>query len=112
MPSEAAMSNQHIDFLSQLLLSSDYSQVFPASELQSCLDLAHKHHVVVRWLQLLPQTPVGQVPNVADWARTALVKEQVRIANALPFLETICNEFYGQGCDITVIKSLDHWPDL
>lgn len=112
MASGITMSNQHIDFLSQLLLSPDRSQTFPAAELESCLGLAHKHHVVVRWLQLLPQTPVGQDPNVAAWAKAALVEEQARIANALPFLESICAEFYNQGCDITVIKSLDHWPDL
>ncbi len=59
MASDATMSNQHIDFLSQLLLSPDRSQSFPAAELQDCLYLAHKNHVVVRWLQILPQTPVG-----------------------------------------------------
>jgi hypothetical protein len=26
--------------------------------------------------------------------------------------ETICYEFYAQSCEITVIKSLDHWPDF
>src|SRR4051794_18958258 len=112
MASGVPTSNQNIDFFSQLLLSSDRSQDFPASELAGCLDLAHKHHVVVRWLQLLRQTSVGQDANVTDWAKNALAEEQARISNALPFLEAICNEFYTKGCDVTVIKSLDHWPDL
>src|SRR5260221_188465 len=112
MASPATTSNQHIEFLSQLLLSSDRSQTFPASELESCLNLAHKNHVIVRWLQILPQTTLGQDPKVAEWAQTALAGEHARIAHALPFLEAICNEFYKHGCDITVIKSLDHWPDL
>ena len=112
MASDATMSNQHINFLSQLLLSPDHSQYFPAAELQDCLNLAHKNHVVVRWLQVLPQTPAGQDPKIMNWARTALAEEQARIAHALSFLDAICTEFYSQGCDITVIKSLDHWPDL
>ena len=113
MASAATTSNQHIDFLSQLLLSSDRSQDFPASEFESCLSLAHKNHVVVRWLQILPQTVFGA--GSAKWRsghRPRLAEEHARIAHALPFLEAICNEFDTQGCDITVIKSLDHWPDL
>jgi hypothetical protein len=111
MMSAATSSNQHIDFLSQLLLSSERSP-FPASELDACLSLAHRNHVVVRWLQILLQTSLGQAPQIAGWAKAALAEEQARIAHALPFLETICYEFYAQSCEITVIKSLDHWPDL
>jgi len=112
MATDAATSNRHMEFLSQLLLSPDRSQDFPASELPGCLNLARKNHVIVRWLQILPQTSVGHDPTMAEWAQTALAEEQARIAHALPFLEAICNEFDYKGCDITVIKSLDHWPDL
>ena len=112
MAPTATASNLHIDYLSQLLLSSDRTQDFPASEFEACLNLAHKNHVVVRWLQILPQTALGQDPQIAELAHTALTEELARIAHALPFLESICNEFKSQGCDITVIKSLDHWPDL
>jgi len=72
----ASETTTSIEFLSQLLLSDDRSQAFPASELEECLRLAHKHHVVVRWLQLLPETSVGQDPKVAEWAKTALTQEQ------------------------------------
>jgi len=65
----ASETTTSIEFLSQLLLSDDRSQAFPASELEECLRLAHKHHVVVRWLQLLPETSVGQDPKVAEWAK-------------------------------------------
>jgi hypothetical protein len=112
MASNATVSNQHIDYLSQLLLSTERSQELPASEFEACLSLAHKNHVVVRWLQLLPQTALGQDPKIAELAHTALTEELARISHALPFLESICNEFQAQGSDITVIKSLDHWPDL
>lgn len=112
MSSAAATSNQHMEFLSQLLLSSDRSPDFLAAELEGCLSLAHKNHVIVRWLQILPETSLGQDPKVADWAQNALTEERARIAHALPFLEAICKEFANKGCAITVIKSLDHWPDL
>lgn len=112
MASELSMSDQPIKYLSQVLLSPEPSLSLPTRDLQGCLDLAHKHHVVVRWLQALPRTVFGQNAEVADWAEHALTEEQVRIANALSFLETICCELHGCGCDVTVIKSLDHWPDL
>jgi len=112
MASIASASNQHIDYLSQLLLSADRSQDLPASEFEACLALAHKNHVVVRWLQILPETTLGRDPKIAGLAHTALTEELARISHALPFLEAICNEFHSQGSDITVIKSLDHWPDL
>lgn len=112
MATGATSSNQHIDFLSRLLLSSDRAQHFPVSELEACLSLAHKNHVVVRWLQVLPETTLGQDDKVATWIQASLAEEQNRIANALVFLEHICSTFYKRGCDLTVIKSLDHWPDL
>jgi hypothetical protein len=108
----ASKSTQPIGFLSSLLLSPESSEHTEAPNLEACLDLAHKHHVVLRWLNFLLKTEAGQDPQVQQWAGNALAQEQARIANALPFLENICNEFYSQGCDITVIKSLDHWPDL
>src|ERR1051325_10162004 len=112
MAPNASASNQHIDYLAKLLLSSDRSQDLPASEFEACLSLAHKNHVDVRWLQILPQTALGQDPQIAERAHNALTEELARILHALPFLEAICNEFAKQGCDISVIKSLDHWPDL
>ena len=41
-----------------------------------------------------------------------LAKEQARIENALTFLHNICNELEAAGCPTTVMKSLDHLPDL
>jgi len=38
--------------------------------------------------------------------------EHARIANALSILEQICDTCQSEGCDVVVIKSLDHWPDL
>src|SRR5262249_59584160 len=50
--------------------------------------------------------------EVANWAANALAKEQSRIEHALIWLESICNELESAGYPTTVMKSLDHWPDL
>ena len=42
----------------------------------------------------------------------AIAAERARIENAMSFLQRICAAFQAEGYDITVIKSLDHWPDL
>src|SRR5438477_4242241 len=36
----------------------------------------------------------------------------MRIGRAVGFLEQICEALESQGCEVSVIKSLDHWPDL
>jgi hypothetical protein len=48
----------------------------------------------------------------AAWATDALAAERARIANALTFLGEICDAFAKRDYPVTVIKSLDHWPDL
>jgi len=50
----------------------------------------------VRWLQVCRKHHRAD-PKIADWATTALAEEQARIANALSYLEAICNEFYSQA---------------
>jgi hypothetical protein len=101
-----------IEALSQLLLAPELSCLLPIADLPDCLRLSDKHHVTVRWLQALPGTVFGRTPAVAEWAHSTLAREQARIDHALSFLEAICDELHRRGCDVTVIKSLDHWPDL
>jgi hypothetical protein len=48
----------------------------------------------------------------ADWAATALAAERLRIDKAIAYLHAICEALTEEGHDATVIKSLDHWPDL
>jgi hypothetical protein len=48
----------------------------------------------------------------AEWAASALDAECARITNAISFLRVICSALDDAGCKVTVIKSLDHWPDL
>jgi hypothetical protein len=77
------------------------------------LKLAHEHHVVIRSLQPLHLAASrAGASELAEWAASSLAGEQVRIANALEFLNAIGRELEAAGCPTTVMKSLDHWPDV
>ncbi|MGI9101869.1 MAG: hypothetical protein ACR2IF_05425 [Terriglobales bacterium] len=76
-------------------------------------EIADSHHVVIRAFSKLQQdAAVIGATAVADWATDVVARERARIDQALPFLGAICKEFTDGGCPVTVIKSLDHWPDL
>ncbi len=112
-------STKSLAILSWLLLSGDAAS-FPAQqkpdakisqdECDDLLALANSNHVVMRGLEAFRQ--VAGDDGCADWAATALAAEQARIDNAVSFLRRICDAFEAEGYDVTVIKSLDHWPDL
>src|SRR5580658_856296 len=77
------------------------------------LALAQSHHVVMRGLDVFLQIMRHAGDDCrAEWAATALAAEAARIENAISFLQRICGAFRAEGYDVTVIKSLDHWPDL
>jgi hypothetical protein len=82
-------------------------------EFDEMLALASSHHVVMRGLEVFHQIMrLAGDDSRAEWAATALAAEGARIENAMSFLQRICATFEKQGHDLTVIKSLDHWPDL
>jgi len=82
-------------------------------EFEDLLILANSHHVIMRGLEVFVQTMRHAGDDTrAEWAETALSAERARIENAMPFLQAICATFEAEGYDVTVIKSLDHWPDL
>jgi hypothetical protein len=72
--------------------------------------IADSNHVVVRACSVVAEGDVR--PEIAEWARGVLAHEKQRIANALTFLQQICQELEAADCPTTVMKSLDHWPDL
>jgi len=93
--------------LKRELLSLDHD------EFRELLALAHTHHVDVRWLEIVLSLTRGEDDSTRiPWAEDALAGERARIANALLFLHEICTRFQERRYDVTVIKSLDHWPDL
>lgn len=83
------------------------------AEFDEMLALADANHVLMRGFD----AALGIFRNAGDqersaWTSEALEKEHARIQNAVSFLHRICGAFQEEGLDATVIKSLDHWPDL
>lgn len=84
------------------------------SELEEFLGLADAHHVTVRALRSLHRLAATERGNdrIRSWCETSLAKEQSRITNAIEQLVIVRNALEAAGAPVTVIKSLDHWPDL
>jgi hypothetical protein len=75
--------------------------------------LAQQHHVNVRILDVLFQAAQHSgTSELADWSEALLNAESVKKRRALEMLQQICDELEHENCRITVIKSLDHLPDL
>lgn len=77
------------------------------------ISLADAHHVVVRALNTVLDhaTRTGDV-EPSKVAAEELEKEHKRISTALVYLHAICDELESANCPTTVMKSLDHHPDL
>ena len=97
------------------------------------ISLADSNHVVLRALEpvremavreerhssistdgtaALAGNPVAVANGIQDWAGEHIEREKARIANALRHLHEICLALENSGCAVSVMKSLDHWPDL
>ena len=75
--------------------------------------LADDHHVVIRALQPLQrQARANGDAELAAATQAVLDHERQRIAHALAGLQRVCTELHAAGCAVTVMKSLDHWPDF
>ena len=110
--------------LSRLLLSSPGADTQPGprttellsineEQFKDLLALAHSNHVIVRGLEVFRGIMADAQDNVrAAWAATAVAVEHTRITKAIGWLRVICDAFDEEGLDVTVMKSLDHWPDL
>jgi hypothetical protein len=82
-------------------------------QLREYLDLSDAHHVTVRIIQIVQASaPSHGYRDIGERLQAPLAIEQKRINNALQFLNSICQELQSAACPVTVIKSLDHWPDL
>ena len=82
-------------------------------DLEDLKALAITNHVIMRSFAPLPQVleALGNTQG-AEWTATAVQQEAARINHALSILAQICATLEEGGCPVTVIKSLDHWPDL
>lgn len=75
--------------------------------------LASSNHVIVRGFEIISGILLAaHERGRANWVATAVEAERARIAQAVERLGAICSAFDREGLDVTVIKSLDHWPDL
>ena len=120
-PSTTPSAAEAMEILSYLMLSpaEDPASIPPRMRAltpenqQIVLDLAHSNHVVIRGLERYRRIMLlsNNVP-AAQWAEAAVATERQRIANALRFIHSLFQAFDAAGLDITVIKSLDHWPDF
>jgi hypothetical protein len=75
------------------------------------LALADSNHVVIRAFRVVAEHTVAN-PELARSVAAIIAAEEARIDNALTFLHHVCDQLEQGGCPVTVMKSLDHWPDL
>jgi len=118
MPTTSPKVSHDLQLLSQLTLNPatavpavDYIAGLAPEQRDALVALADSNHVVIRAFQVVAQM-AGTHDELAIWANDVLSKEQARIQNALTFLHHICDALEQGGCPTTVMKSLDHWPDL
>jgi hypothetical protein len=84
----------------------------PDEELRELFDLAESHHVTVRVIEILQAADQARGANSGQRLNPLLALEGKRIANALYYLNAITRSFEAAGIPLTIIKSLDHWPDV
>jgi hypothetical protein len=114
-------SNQ-FQILSQLSLSPESPEntrrisaairVLTPEQFEGLSSLASKNHVIVRALSRAAKILRDEENPQASSLECVLEAERIRIDRALEFLQKICARLEENSCPVTVIKSLDHWPDL
>lgn len=80
---------------------------------QDFADLAESNHVVIRVFEVINRVAGNRGDRELQvWAVAALTAERVRIDHALRQLKPVCDALEEEDCPVTVMKTLDHWPDL
>ena len=118
MATSITHEKEHIEALSLLTLAPEnaggaaaYVAGLDAQQRADFLEIADSHHVVVRALCSLRSLTKDR-NGLELWTSAYLRPEQERIDNALLHLDRICRELEAAGCEVVVMKSLDHIPDL
>jgi hypothetical protein len=74
---------------------------------------AERNHVVLRAFMPLRESASRKgETQTGVWCNEKIEHEQARISLALSYLVQVTTELEFGGCSATVMKSLDHWPDL
>jgi hypothetical protein len=126
--SDRAKENRYLAALSSLLLGNPGPAAAPTSpflqnlefvaqlsddRLAEMLTLADVHHVTVRVINAIQEAGSARGHRaLAARLDHPLALEHKRIDHALKYLNGICQALQHANCPVTVIKSLDHWPDL
>jgi hypothetical protein len=118
MPTSHLKNSPELDALSRLTLDPQHASLAVAyvaaltnEQRDALFSLADSNHVVMRAFTTVASQAGGN-SELASWANGFITKEQQRIQNALTYLHHICQDLEQGGCPMTVMKSLDHWPDL
>jgi hypothetical protein len=126
------VKEQHLQILSKLVLPShapqssssavgfapiseglDYLSALNQQQLDEFLSLANRHHVIMRSLERVQNAAESGASHlVQDWCAESLSAERSRIRHAVDKLAEVFQALENAGANVTVIKSLDHWPDL
>lgn len=117
------LSHKSLNLLSRLLFSSGDDANYAAlakdvlelkrTEFESLVALAETNHVLVRALDIFKEIAQQSGDSMrAEWAAVSLAAERSRITTALSFLARVSDAFHERRLAVTVIKSLDHLPDL
>ncbi len=120
MPNSSSQDEAFFRALSILTLAPGHAaHVYPqlceltVDEFAELVSLANANHVVLR--ALVPLQGVAEEfrdEALASRCQAHIQQEQLRIHNAVQHLFLITGELEAAGCPTTVMKSLDHWPDL
>lgn len=104
-----APTANHKEFYSEVEFVSALSE----DGFRHLLTLAANHHVTIRALTVI-QKAAATCGNakVVTQCENVLADERARIAHAIESLAPVCRALEGAGAKTTVIKSLDHLPDL
>jgi hypothetical protein len=90
-----------------------YVERLSSAQLTGFLELTNINHVIVRALTMLQNAAIALDANrIAGWCEDSLRKECARIKHGVGVLHDICDVLEARNCQVVVIKSLDHWPDL
>jgi hypothetical protein len=132
MATETQPADQNMAILSRLMSrgysgdflapAADLEQIYPDLEnvaglneknFQEFLHLADIHHVTIRALQVLQKAATSRNHSEGvQRCENVLKAERSRIAHAVELLAPVCEALEAAGIHTSVIKSLDHWPDL
>jgi hypothetical protein len=120
MKHSQAVDDETIHVLSVLTLApSRVAEVYEPlrelcdAEFAQLLLLADANHVVIRALRPVMELAAEHGDSALQVrCASCIAQEKSRITNAIDYLYRITTALEQAGCPTTVMKSLEHWPDL